>query len=417
MSRVFELLCFLLPAGVHTFVGHHQVVVGRRTASGSSGCDITQRAPSAAWTQAVTPPPPATRCCTELRMASSKSKRSKKAKITTAEPTAAATVSRDEDLAGFLRWAGEEIGVKAPKLKGSFVDGLRGLVATQNIAKNDEMVVVPSESALVTTTDQLCPFPEWVNKDFWASSPWQVRLALLLLREKQKGAASELEPWISRLPESFGTPVSWSAAELSELQYPHLEVVAREQREEWKGYYSSLMASSPGCGVAEEELSWAIGVAYSRAFSGPYEGRGPKERLAEVAFVTVLAGGSLALGLGTPDQVANGAFAVLLSIPLRDFFMTKLVQLKRYALTPVVDLINHQSGIDSDVSYNYFYGYFAVTTQRGWTAGEQVFISYGPRSNDHLLQRYGFVEQDNPNDVYRITGLIDKVGGARHLVP
>ena len=49
----------------------------------------------------------------------------------------------------------------------------------------------------------------------------------------------------------------------------------------------------------------------------------------------------------------------------RDFFMTKLVQLKRYALTPVVDLINHQSGIDSDVSYNYFYGYFAVTTQVG----------------------------------------------------
>lgn len=43
--------------------------------------------------------------------------------------------------------------------------------------------------------------------------------------------------------------------------------------------------------------------------------------------------------------------------------MTKLVQLKRYALTPVVDLINHSSGVQSDVSYNYFYGYFAVTTQ------------------------------------------------------
>lgn len=43
--------------------------------------------------------------------------------------------------------------------------------------------------------------------------------------------------------------------------------------------------------------------------------------------------------------------------------MTKLVQLKRYALTPVVDLINHQSGVESDVSFNYFYGHFAVTTQ------------------------------------------------------
>lgn len=47
----------------------------------------------------------------------------------------------------------------------------------------------------------------------------------------------------------------------------------------------------------------------------------------------------------------------------RDFLMTKLVQLKRYALTPVVDLINHSSAVESDVSYNYFYGYFAVTTQ------------------------------------------------------
>lgn len=39
--------------------------------------------------------------------------------------------------------------------------------------------------------------------------------------------------------------------------------------------------------------------------------------MAEVAFVSALAAGSLGLGLGTPDQVANGAFAVLLSIPLR----------------------------------------------------------------------------------------------------
>lgn len=47
--------------------------------------------------------------------------------------------------------------------------------------------------------------------------------------------------------------------------------------------------------------------------------------------------------------------------------------------------------------------------QKAWKAGEQVFISYGARTNDLLLQRYGFIEPDNPNDVYRITGLIDKV--------
>lgn len=71
---------------------------------------------------------------------------------------------------------------------------------------------------------------------------------------------------ISRLPESFGTPVTWSATDLAELQYPHLEAEVQKQRKEWTGFHSSLRASSPECRVTEEELSWAMGVAYSRAF-------------------------------------------------------------------------------------------------------------------------------------------------------
>lgn len=71
---------------------------------------------------------------------------------------------------------------------------------------------------------------------------------------------------IARLPESFGTPVTWSKAELVELQYPHLEQEVEQQRNDWKDFHSSLKASSKACGVTEEELSWAMGVAYSRAF-------------------------------------------------------------------------------------------------------------------------------------------------------
>lgn len=52
------------------------------------------------------------------------SKRSKK--VATSTATKGVSVSRDQDLAELLRWAGEEIGVKAPKLKGGFVEGLRG---------------------------------------------------------------------------------------------------------------------------------------------------------------------------------------------------------------------------------------------------------------------------------------------------
>ena len=38
--------------------------------------------------------------------------------------------------------------------------------------------------------------------------------------------------------------------------------------------------------------------------------------------------------------------------------------------------------------------------------GQQVFIDYR-RTNDLLMQYYGFVEVDNPLDVYELTGLMD----------
>ncbi|CAM9150887.1 unnamed protein product [Heterosigma akashiwo] len=147
--------------------------------------------------------------------------------------------------------------------------------------------------------------------------------------------------------------------------------------------------------------------AYSRTFSGPYEGRGARERRAEVAFVALLAIGSYALGLANENQIANGAFSVLLSIPLRDFFTSKLLKLKRYAMCPMIDFINHKSTVESDVSYNYFKDHFSVFTRNDFEEGEQIFISYGKKSNDYLLQYYGFVEEDNPYDDYVLTSLPD----------
>ncbi|CAN0491454.1 unnamed protein product, partial [Phaeothamnion confervicola] len=115
--------------------------------------------------------------------------------------------------------------------------------------------------------------------------------------------------------------------------------------------------------------------------SGPYEGRGAKDRVAEVAFVMALAGIYMASGAGDINQAANGVGAVLISIPLRDFFMSKLVQLKRYAITPAIDFANHRSpgpgggGGGSmqaaEVAYNYFFDRFGVSCGQDWEAGQQ----------------------------------------------
>lgn len=42
--------------------------------------------------------------------------------------------------------------------------------------------------------------------------------------------------------------------------------------------------------------------------------------------------------------------------------------------------------------------------RRGYGEGEQVYISYGRKSNDELLQFYGFVEADCPADTFVVVG-------------
>lgn len=42
----------------------------------------------------------------------------------------AVAVCREQEVGSLLTWASEEMGIKAPKLKGGYVDGLRGMFLT-----------------------------------------------------------------------------------------------------------------------------------------------------------------------------------------------------------------------------------------------------------------------------------------------
>lgn len=56
---------------------------------------------------------------------------------------------------------------------------------------------------------------------FYKDAPWFVKMAVLLLWERQKGRASPVWGYCEQLPASIDTPVRWSEAELAELQYAH----------------------------------------------------------------------------------------------------------------------------------------------------------------------------------------------------
>ena len=50
-----------------------------------------------------------------------------------------------------------------------------------------------------------------------------VQMALKLLYERQLGRDSALAPYIDSLPQSFGTLLTWTNAQLAALQYPSLQ--------------------------------------------------------------------------------------------------------------------------------------------------------------------------------------------------
>jgi len=55
-----------------------------------------------------------------------------------------------------------------------------------------------------------------------------------------------------------------------------------------------------------------------------------------------------------------------------------------------------------DAAFNKSSNCYEIKTHKSYKKYDQVFISYGPHNNIHLLLEYGFILSDNPHDVYEI---------------
>lgn len=72
----------------------------------------------------------------------------------------------------------------------------------------------------------------------------------------------------------------------------------------------------------------------------------------------------------------------------------------RVALVPWADMLNHSCEVETFLDYDRSSKGVVFTTDRPYQPGEQVFISYGRKSNGELLLSYGFVPREgtNPSD-------------------
>ena len=318
------------------------------------------------------------------------------------QSSSAAAAAPSHASPSIFRWAeGQGVECGGPLSVRDF-DGIRGVATEVELAPGTRVLAVPSSLALQVTTEQ--PAPKWADKEAWASSKWYTRLALRLLHEKKQGAASELQPWVEQLPDSFDTPFFWSDGQLEALGYRPLQEAVENQRTEWAAAARLLAQKGGSAAPSDDELFWALSCVRSRAFSGPWSGGSIKSSGQQLAFAVLLATVWVVGGLGPADAAANGVLAVLAFILANDLiFGPRFSRARRYVVCPVVDFCNHhssQAGVE--VSYEYFADAFGVVLQRGVAAGGEVRISYGARASDQLLQWYGFVEADNPHDAFEL---------------
>jgi hypothetical protein len=292
------------------------------------------------------------------------------------------------------------------------------LFLTRSVKPSDVVIQVPTKLALSVESPrdynavmerELFPSDSkaYRNAPWWAALSVQLNYYDGINPHNARAGGTSMGPWVRSLPRAYDTPIHWSESSLSELQYRPATEAVYLQRRMWRAQYDDLAYASStfASRVSYDDFVWGCETARSRAFSGPYSG----SAFDPVPYATVaaLVAAYVGLGIGSWEQAANGAAMVVCGTILKDFVVPKLLRVRRYVICPLIDMANHVGvGPTGSVSFEYFTDGFSLsaTPEVGASSssgvGSEMFIQYGPRSNDQLLQYYGFVETDNAHDVY-----------------
>ena len=185
--------------------------------------------------------------------------------------------SRGADVSGtepYRTNAYEEIG-------SATMDAGWGVRARKPIGKNERAMMVPKTCWLTPDVGYADAELSRALKSLPDLAPWTV-LALTLLKERQRGSASDFAPYVRALPKSLDSPLFWSAEELRELAGTQLLDNAASYDSYLRSVYEDLCTGLfqtypdvfPLDGESffdEASFRWAFGILRSRALP-PCEG-------------------------------------------------------------------------------------------------------------------------------------------------
>ncbi|MBA0605350.1 hypothetical protein Godav_017937 [Gossypium davidsonii] len=230
--------------------------------------------------------------------------------------------------------------------------GERGLVALKNIRKGEKLLFVPPSLFITADSEWSSPEAGLVLKQY--SVPDWPLLATYLISEASAQKSSRWCNYISALPRQPYSLLYWTRAELDRyLEASQIRQRAIERVTDVIGTYNDLrlriFSKYPDIFPEEvfnmETFRWSFGILFSR----------------------------------------------LVRLPSMD---------GKVALVPWADMLNHSCEAETFLDYDKSSQGVVFTTDRAYQPGEQVFISYGKKSNGELLLSYGFVPKEgaNPSD-------------------
>jgi len=253
-----------------------------------------------------------------------------------------------------------------------------------------------------------------LSSDF-SQPDWDSQLAESLWKEVMKGSTSPIHGYASLLTKSwspsdlpkvppFAAPDAlrhWSDEEKEALvKHPKgksLLDLQTQQDQTWREKYKALRRTGRTA-ITWEQFEWAMEAVSSRAFCGDFGIGGgsslPNEINIGVPTLAALASYIYFVPLHGTNDIVLFLLAVFGSIPT--VFNVLKESPPVAVLLPLIDSANHLEEADSSIEYSPLTDSFELSGGPGCLLQEengmqQLYISYGKKSDRELLLNYGFL--------------------------
>ncbi|KAL3135541.1 hypothetical protein ABBQ38_006018 [Trebouxia sp. C0009 RCD-2024] len=315
-------------------------------------------------------------------------------------------------VAAILDWA-TTAGITTHHFANDSEQAIRGLVAKHDIPPKTTLVRMKRSMGLNIIVGQNSPFPDLVPHHVWKSCGENRQLGLVLLKEAKQASKSKFKVYVDSLPREVPTLIHWSDSELQQLQMDSTpterEFVAQVKQElsDTESDYDRLQNTPfvTSLDVTLDDLIWAADMSNSRSFAIPKD----------LAWFSPVFLGAVAVAASLffkapfvntwryAKEVSGGCrFAFMLSMGVA--FLQSRASSEgdlEFALLPLMDLLNHNSSTAGELHASIFSSTVEIVSGAyTFQAGQEVTQSYGVKTNEALLQFYGFVDTDNVNDAY-----------------